>query len=228
METPLKFSAAKYKVWMSGGGDANKIDDLDLPALYIVNQFYFHHTFLVGQSSEIVNMEFPVYYNDQLPSSTFRSPPHREASPVDLSLVRLPDIKEFVLAIPRTILFLLLLNRCINVFPAFRTLVTPLLTLTGLIVLMAQMGCFVPAEMAVIPVRDSLLSRIGTGDDMENNVSTFLMEMREVAQVRACLRAFVPACVRACVHARGVLCVRGWYDSFMCNRWVFVAWETTQ
>ncbi|CAM9831328.1 unnamed protein product [Pylaiella littoralis] len=53
----------------------------------------------------------------------------------------------------------------------------------GLIVLMAQMGCFVPAEMAVIPVRDSLLSRIGTGDDMENNVSTFLMEMREVAQV---------------------------------------------
>lgn len=53
----------------------------------------------------------------------------------------------------------------------------------GLIVLMAQMGCFVPAEVAVIPVRDNLLSRIGTGDDMENNVSTFLMEMREVAQV---------------------------------------------
>lgn len=48
---------------------------------------------------------------------------------------------------------------------------------------MAQMGSFVPAEMAVVPVRDSLLSRIGTGDDMENNVSTFLMEMREVAQV---------------------------------------------
>lgn len=53
----------------------------------------------------------------------------------------------------------------------------------GLIVLMAQMGSFVPAEMAVVPVRDSLLSRIGTGDDMENNASTFLMEMREVAQV---------------------------------------------
>ena len=54
----------------------------------------------------------------------------------------------------------------------------------GLIVLMAQMGCYVPAELAVIPVRDRLLSRIGTGDDMENNVSTFLMEMREVSQVR--------------------------------------------
>eukprot|EP00904_Undaria_pinnatifida_P001084 jgi/Undpi1/10977/HiC_scaffold_30.g13278.m1 len=53
----------------------------------------------------------------------------------------------------------------------------------GLIVLMAQMGCYVPAELAVIPVRDRLLSRIGTGDDMENNVSTFLMEMREVSQI---------------------------------------------
>lgn len=51
---------------------------------------------------------------------------------------------------------------------------------------MAQMGCYVPAEMAVIPVRTSLLSRIGTGDDLENNVSTFLMEMREIAQVRFC------------------------------------------
>lgn len=48
---------------------------------------------------------------------------------------------------------------------------------------MAQLGCYVPADAAVIPVRDRLLSRIGTGDDMENNVSTFLMEMREVSQV---------------------------------------------
>lgn len=59
----------------------------------------------------------------------------------------------------------------------------PPLVVAGLIVLMAQMGCYVPAELAVVPVRDRLLSRIGTGDDMENNVSTFLMEMREVSQV---------------------------------------------
>lgn len=63
-------------------------------------------------------------------------------------------------------------------------LVNTTLPVEGLIVIMAQMGCYVPAEMAVIPVRHSLLSRIGTGDDMENNVSTFLMEMQEVAQVR--------------------------------------------
>lgn len=67
----------------------------------------------------------------------------------------------------------------------------------GLIVLMAQMGCYVPAEMAVIPVRDSLLSRIGTDDDMENNMSTFLMEMREVAQAGTTsfhFRGFTQAC----------------------------------
>lgn len=48
---------------------------------------------------------------------------------------------------------------------------------------MAQMGCYVPAQAAVIPIRDSILSRIGTGDDMENNMSTFLMEMQEITQV---------------------------------------------
>lgn len=74
---------------------------------------------------------------------------------------------------------------------------------------MAQMGCFVPAEMAVIPVRDSLLSRIGTGDDMENNVSTFLMEMREVAQVRACMYVCVLLCLLLCVIVCYCVCVHG-------------------
>lgn len=62
------------------------------------------------------------------------------------------------------------------------------------------MGCFVPAEMAVVPVRDGLLSRIGTGDDMENNVSTFLMEMREVAQVRCKMVSFT--CASCAIYSK--------------------------
>ena len=41
----------------------------------------------------------------------------------------------------------------------------------------------VPAHQAHIPVRDRLLSRIGTGDDMESNISTFLLEMRDAAHI---------------------------------------------
>ena len=48
------------------------------------------------------------------------------------------------------------------------------------IVILAQIGSYVPAYQAHIPVRDRLLSRIGTGDDMESNISTFLLEMRYV------------------------------------------------
>ena len=46
---------------------------------------------------------------------------------------------------------------------------------------MAQIGCFVPAAYAVIPVRDRILTRLGTSDDMEHNMSTFYSEMKDCA-----------------------------------------------
>ena len=49
------------------------------------------------------------------------------------------------------------------------------------IIILAQIGCFVPAIQAIIPIRDRILTRIGTGDDMEHNISTFSMEMKETA-----------------------------------------------
>ena len=53
----------------------------------------------------------------------------------------------------------------------------------ALIVVLAQIGCFVPAQQATIPLRDRLLSRIGTSDDMEHNLSTFHTEMKESAYI---------------------------------------------
>ena len=54
---------------------------------------------------------------------------------------------------------------------------------TALIVILAQIGCFVPAKHATVPVRDRILSRLGTSDDMEHNMSTFFTEMKESAYV---------------------------------------------
>lgn len=53
----------------------------------------------------------------------------------------------------------------------------------ALLVVLAQVGCFVPARQAIIPIRDRLLSRIGTSDDMEHNMSTFATEMKDVAYI---------------------------------------------
>jgi hypothetical protein len=51
----------------------------------------------------------------------------------------------------------------------------------ALLVILAQIGCYVSARQAVIAVRDRILSRIGTSDDMEHNLSTFATEMMETA-----------------------------------------------
>lgn len=54
---------------------------------------------------------------------------------------------------------------------------------TALIVLMAQMGSFVPAKRADISVTDSVFTRIGASDDLSTGQSTFMVEMNEVAYI---------------------------------------------
>ena len=53
----------------------------------------------------------------------------------------------------------------------------------ALIVLMAQMGCFVPAHDAHIGVVDRIFTRIGASDDLSAGQSTFMVEMTEVADI---------------------------------------------
>lgn len=54
---------------------------------------------------------------------------------------------------------------------------------TALIVLLAQMGGFVPATEASIGIVDSIFTRIGASDDLASGQSTFMVEMSEVADI---------------------------------------------
>jgi DNA mismatch repair protein MutS len=54
---------------------------------------------------------------------------------------------------------------------------------TALIVLMAQIGSFVPAKSARIGIVDRIFTRIGASDDLSGGQSTFMVEMSEVAQI---------------------------------------------
>lgn len=54
---------------------------------------------------------------------------------------------------------------------------------TALIVLMAQIGSFVPAQSASIGVVDRIFTRVGASDDLASGQSTFMVEMSEVANI---------------------------------------------
>jgi DNA mismatch repair protein MutS len=58
-----------------------------------------------------------------------------------------------------------------------------LLRQTGLIVLLAQMGCFVPAKQAVIGLVDKVFTRVGASDNLSSGESTFMVEMNETASI---------------------------------------------
>ena len=53
----------------------------------------------------------------------------------------------------------------------------------AIIVIMAQMGCFVPAKSADIGIVDSIFTRVGASDDLASGQSTFMVEMNEVAEI---------------------------------------------
>ena len=63
----------------------------------------------------------------------------------------------------------------------------------ALIILMAQIGSFVPASSARIGIVDKLFTRVGASDDLASGQSTFMLEMREVAYIlnNATRRSFI-------------------------------------
>ena len=53
----------------------------------------------------------------------------------------------------------------------------------ALITIMAQIGSYVPAEKAILPIIDKFLTRIGASDDILTGQSTFMVEMSEVSNI---------------------------------------------
>ena len=57
---------------------------------------------------------------------------------------------------------------------------------TALLVIMAQMGSFIPADEATIGLADRIFTRVGAADDLSRGQSTFMVEMAETANILNC------------------------------------------
>ncbi len=53
----------------------------------------------------------------------------------------------------------------------------------AIITLMSQLGCFVPAKSATLPIVDAIYTRVGAYDDLSSGRSTFMVEMSEVSEI---------------------------------------------
>eukprot|EP00834_Sanchytrium_tribonematis_P003191 NODE_116_length_18347_cov_2.280962.p7 type:complete len:312 gc:universal NODE_116_length_18347_cov_2.280962:6874-5939(-) len=53
----------------------------------------------------------------------------------------------------------------------------------SILVVMCQMGCYVPCELMYFPIFESILTRIGNDDDLATNASTFVKEMRSLSYI---------------------------------------------
>ena len=71
-------------------------------------------------------------------------------------------------------------------YDLFTALRTDIAAQVALIVLMAQIGSFVPAQSAHIGVVDRIFTRIGASDDLSAGQSTFMVEMTEVSELLLC------------------------------------------
>ncbi|MFI3315026.1 MAG: DNA mismatch repair protein MutS [Rikenellaceae bacterium] len=58
-----------------------------------------------------------------------------------------------------------------------------LLRMTALVVIMAQIGCFVPASQATLGITDRVFTRVGASDNISQGESTFMVEMLESANI---------------------------------------------
>ncbi len=106
-----------------------------------------------------------------------------DKSVIDIEEARHPVIEKLTSFVPNNIFLDKDSNRLLIITGPNMAGKSTYIRQTALIVIMAQIGCFIPAKSGIIGVVDKIFTRIGASDDLSTGRSTFMVEMSEVAEI---------------------------------------------
>ena len=147
-------------------------------------------------ASALAELDFFISLASAAASGGYVCPTITEGDTVDIKDGRHPVVEQFVrdsYFVPNDSLLDCRQNRLLLITGPNMAGKSTYMRQTALIILMAQIGSFVPASSATIGIVDKLFTRVGASDDLAAGQSTFMLEMKEVAYIlkNATKRSFI-------------------------------------
>ena len=168
-------------------GANDKILALEAEIFAEVREFITQRLDLIQQTAEaIAALDVLCSYADISIENNYTRPMMTSESVIEIKDGRHPVVEKMVndvLFTPNDVYLDIKSNRLMIITGPNMSGKSTFMRQVAVIVLMAQIGCFVPASYARIGVVDKIFTRVGASDDLSAGQSTFMVEMTEVAEI---------------------------------------------
>lgn len=168
-------------------GANDKILALEAEIFSEVREFITKRLDEIQQTAEsVAAVDVLCSYADTSIENNYTRPQMTSESVIDIRDGRHPVVEKMVndvLFTPNDVFLDLKSSRLIIITGPNMSGKSTFMRQVAVIVLMAQIGCFVPASYAKIGVVDKIFTRVGASDDLSAGQSTFMVEMTEVSEI---------------------------------------------
>ncbi len=168
-------------------GANDKILALEAEIFSEIREFITRHLDEIQQTAEAVAaVDVLCSFADTSIENNFTRPFMAQDSVIDIKDGRHPVVEKMVndiLFTPNDVYLDIKQNRLMIITGPNMSGKSTFMRQVAVIVLMAQIGCFVPASYAKLGVVDKIFTRVGASDDLSAGQSTFMVEMTEVAEI---------------------------------------------
>lgn len=152
----------------------------------IVGEVKAHHNDILSIARWIAQVDCLTTFADVAQANNYCRPTLNSGGVLDIHEGRHPVVEKLITAerfVPNSIRLDNQANQVIIITGPNMAGKSTVLRQMALITIMAQMGCFVPAEKADIAITDRIFTRVGALDNLSAGQSTFMVEMQETANI---------------------------------------------